>query len=630
MNNKHYVGKRVSSFQRYDDIGPVTGIALVVDDDNEYLAGDQNGYVLEVPCSYGTQAMADQLLAAVRGKVYKGYTANKAALTPRAELGDGVTVNGLYGLLATRSFDFGGGCYATISAPGENIIEHKYPIQITESAKLKRSLNRKIADTQSSITKTAEEIRLEISSSEGRSRSYIDQRVNSITLSVTGSLGGEASIRLSGGGGGGGTVDLSKVRSAFANDQTAIDINAGTVTFNSNTFIVNSTNFGVTADGTIRSIAGTIGGYTIDSTTIYGSTAGISSDLGKYAFWAGETNGAHGAANTNALFRVGGDGTLIATGASVSGNINADSGTFNSVTITGSSFAGTLNSATGSVNGITGSLNSVSGSYVGTISSGGTFTGTHSGGSLSSTNGSYYGYVEKMAGYGQYSGEVWSGSIVSCGTNGTSFGVAGGGSITAYSGATAYGNGGVTYVRSGSAYHAFNGSRLSVPGELVCDGNFTCNGVKERSIRTEHYGRRNLSAFETPMPTFSDYGTGMLDGDGVFDILIDPVFAETVDKTYLPTVFLTRYGQGDLWVARVEHDAVLVRGTPGLRFAWETRYAQANAGVDRLRIMDFDYQDLSHETDYNGDAALDLEFHSTDYQREGTLYFEGFERSLTT
>lgn len=96
--------------------------------------------------------------------------------------------------------------------------------------------------------------------------SLIKQTADSISLSVSGSLGSTASIKLSvNGSTSTSNIDMSKVRNAFANDKSTITISAGTVTFNSNTFVVNSTNFSVTSTGVITAKSGTIGAFTIGS-----------------------------------------------------------------------------------------------------------------------------------------------------------------------------------------------------------------------------------------------------------------------------------------------------------------------------------------------------------------------------
>lgn len=84
--------------------------------------------------------------------------------------------------------------------------------------------------------------------------SLIEQKVDSITLEVSGSLGSKAQIQIKGESGGGriAELDLTEVRQAFANDASSVTISGGVVTFNSGTLIINSTNLQVSADGTIK------------------------------------------------------------------------------------------------------------------------------------------------------------------------------------------------------------------------------------------------------------------------------------------------------------------------------------------------------------------------------------------
>lgn len=313
-------------------------------------------------------------------------------------------------------------------------------------------------------------------------------------------------------------------------------------------------------------------------------------------------------------FRVNGDGTCSATDFKISG---------------GSTFSGGLDGATGSISGVTGS-------YDGSIDSGGTFSGTHSGGSLSGTGGSF-------------GGTVSSGVLSGCNLGGTSLAVTSGGSsnISSYlNGIRMYGPSNA-HVMAGSVSLSLSSAGIYDNTNFHASGNISCNGEKSRAIGTEHFGTRLLSAFETPLPTFSDYGTATLDESGVCYICIDPVFAETVNGNCLPTVFLTPYGEGALYVDKVEHDVVTVRGTPGLRFAWETRYAQTNAYVQRLKVMDFDMPDRSGEHDFDSEAAVDLEHtapdiivsaqnyltsyaaRAVDYGQAGYEYYTEFERRLT-
>lgn len=77
--------------------------------------------------------------------------------------------------------------------------------------------------------------------------------------------------------------------------------------------------FRVGHDGGLVTTKGTIGGVNIGTDTLYTGDCGLSSNTGKYAFWAGETNNVQGAASTNAKFKVGHDGILHAQNCVING-----------------------------------------------------------------------------------------------------------------------------------------------------------------------------------------------------------------------------------------------------------------------------------------------------------------------
>lgn len=86
--------------------------------------------------------------------------------------------------------------------------------------------------------------------------------------------------------------------------------------------------------GRIVSSSGKIGNWNIGTDSLYvPNKTGISSNTGKFAFWAGESNNKNGASDTNAVFRVGHNGVLIATNANITGVINANSGKIGSFTL---------------------------------------------------------------------------------------------------------------------------------------------------------------------------------------------------------------------------------------------------------------------------------------------------------
>lgn len=186
MSDKHFVGLDVTGFENNGQALPISRVTLLVDDENAVTAGDDTGRELSADCPHATQEMADAILAAVQGFRYQMYSADAANIDPAAELGDGVDVGGVYSVIA-RMDDDGSG-YVGLSAPGEEELEDEYPV----SGPVTQAFDRKIAETRSRITKTAEEIRLEIENEVKGLSASIDLQLESITSQVTG-LDGQVS-----------------------------------------------------------------------------------------------------------------------------------------------------------------------------------------------------------------------------------------------------------------------------------------------------------------------------------------------------------------------------------------------------------------------------------------------------
>lgn len=157
---------------------PISRVTLLLDDENSITAGDDTGTELLADCPHATQAMADAILAQVKGYEYQMFEADDAALDPSAELGDGVTAGGLYSVIS-RLDDDGSG-YSGISAPGESELEDEYPT----SGPMTQAFNQKISKTNSRITKTAEQIMLEVSNEISGLSASIDIQLNGITQRV--------------------------------------------------------------------------------------------------------------------------------------------------------------------------------------------------------------------------------------------------------------------------------------------------------------------------------------------------------------------------------------------------------------------------------------------------------------
>lgn len=192
MNGSVYVGQKALSLTEYEKTAPISGVILWVDDENCYEAGDETGTVIEQDCPYATQEMANNLLATLQGYSYQGLEANGAKVSPVAELGDGLTIGGLYTQLAYQNIRFSTGEVMDVSAPGSNETLHEYK---TEGETTKQ-FNHQIAETRSIISKTSEEILLQVENElEGLSSSFSVQ-LDNITGRVNGLDGEFAELSL--------------------------------------------------------------------------------------------------------------------------------------------------------------------------------------------------------------------------------------------------------------------------------------------------------------------------------------------------------------------------------------------------------------------------------------------------
>ena len=140
------------------------------DDGNQiaFLAGDPSGgQVLEVkmplvPVDRG-QEMADNILESILGYQYQPMSADNALLDPAAEMGDGVTVNGVYSGIFVKATQFGRLMASDIEAPTDEEIEHEFAVESASD----RQFTRFVQQTKATIKITATEIRAEMLTKEG-------------------------------------------------------------------------------------------------------------------------------------------------------------------------------------------------------------------------------------------------------------------------------------------------------------------------------------------------------------------------------------------------------------------------------------------------------------------------------
>ncbi len=151
----------------------------------------------------------------------------------------------------------------------------------------------------------------------------------------------------------------------------------------------------------------------------------------------------------------------------------------------------------------------------------------------------------------------------------------------------------ITYNRSDDSDADFNTTRVGVSGKLNVH-NLDVWGSKSRVVPTS-FGALKMAAFETPLPTFADWGKGQCGPKGWCLIALDPRYAETIAQHGQPAWLLTDCdGTGHLWAENCGQYAI-IHGAPGQCFAWLCMAAQ--------RGYEGSYADRSDSSYPAGDPA---------------------------
>lgn len=231
MADKVYVGKAVNDLDIGEKPMRISRVNIMVDDEHQYTAGDDTGRTLEKTVPWGNQAMADSILAAIKNIDYQPFTGTDALIDPAAEIGDAVTVGGVYSVLAQKEYTNGKLTATQIAAPSTDEIEDEYPYQSRQL----REQTRQIAATRSMIRKTENSI-------EGKVEAAIDDLAANISFEVTNG------------------TDSSK----FTMKIGETEITSPEIKFSS----VGEISMAVTNGGTSSTLSLTIGGTTITSPAI--------------------------------------------------------------------------------------------------------------------------------------------------------------------------------------------------------------------------------------------------------------------------------------------------------------------------------------------------------------------------
>ena len=278
------IGRRMRSFSSSEALSGYDRVELIVNEDEAYYAGAASGRTLTVECPWGTQAIANDLLAQFRDFRYQPYKAENAILDPAAELGDGITANGVTGGIYTMDATFGTGFRCTVSAPWEEELDHEYPYVPKNDRKIRRQLHA---------------LTTELTVQAGLIQGEITDRINEIDIleSQITQTATEISAKVSKTGGTSSSFEWNLTDSSWTLKSKG-------------TTVLSATASGVEITGKITATSGEIGGFTIED--------GYLSTRGQY--WGGEENGIY----------IGPEGIQLGTGFKVDrwGEITATSGTF--------------------------------------------------------------------------------------------------------------------------------------------------------------------------------------------------------------------------------------------------------------------------------------------------------------
>ena len=345
MFDKTYIGRDVlGTFAEAQQLQSWSRVTIQVDDDTAYTAGTDTGRTLTVTNPWGTQKMAEEMLARLRGKSYQTYTAENALLDPAAELGDAVEVMGAYGGLYSRSRRLEKLYSATVAAPGDEEIDHEFPYKSAQN----RVVERKFKQTKASLSILSDRILAEVEAREADSaaiRASLEVQAGQIAAKVEKTGGDSSSF-------------------GWKLDEKSWELQSGGGT------VLRADKDGLDVKGRIIALSGKIGGLDIQSDYLSynGQTWGGTNNWGLYVGPSGLQLGKN--------FKV-----------DMAGNLTAYSGRF-----TGEVYAGNI-SYGGSAGYFSGggiSSGSISGGWGGQIGSGTiTTANTISGINASLSNGDY-------------------------------------------------------------------------------------------------------------------------------------------------------------------------------------------------------------------------------------------------
>lgn len=171
MSDRINLSQRVSTLDKAPQFDSYSKVIINIDEETQVSAGNAFGRTLEFDNPFGTQAMANQILAKLRGFQYQPYSSSGALLDPAAEIGDAISIKDVYGGLYTRVRTFSRLMKADISAPYDEEINHEYKFESPEQRKFKREMG----DVRATLSIESDRITAEVAQREADSTEFRSQ-----------------------------------------------------------------------------------------------------------------------------------------------------------------------------------------------------------------------------------------------------------------------------------------------------------------------------------------------------------------------------------------------------------------------------------------------------------------------
>lgn len=115
-------------------------------------------------------------------------------------------------------------------------------------------------------------------------------------------------------------------------------------------------------------------------------------------------------------------------------------------------------------------------------------------------------------------------------------------------------------------------------------GNLTVSGSKNAIVPTSQ-GMVAINAYETAEYYFGDIGRAKTDKNGQVLIQIDPLFLEAVNTSVPYHVFVSPYGNANVWVEQMDRNSFLVKSDkPFIDFSWEVKVKRLGYEDTRLEV----------------------------------------------